>query len=56
MLEFIVRNLSTIIVGAVVLGILAAVTIKMIRDRINHKSSCAGNCANCPNSNVCRYD
>ena len=45
MLSLIIANLSTIIVGLIVLAIVAAVVIKLVRDKINHKSSCGCGCA-----------
>jgi ABC-type Mn2+/Zn2+ transport system permease subunit len=56
MLEFIAQNLPTIIIGAVVFGILAAVAVKIFRDHKNHKSSCACGCENCPSSGMCHHD
>lgn len=53
MLSFIMANLSTIIVGAIVFAVIAAVLVKLIRDKINHKSSCGGGCAGCPSAGIC---
>jgi len=52
MLEFIKGNVATILVGAVVFALFAAVMVKLIRDKLNHKSSCAG-CAGCPSAGMC---
>ncbi|HHU06029.1 MAG TPA: FeoB-associated Cys-rich membrane protein [Clostridiales bacterium] len=53
MLSLIIANLSTIIVGLIVLAIVAAVVIKLVRDKINHKSSCGCGCAGCPSAGIC---
>ncbi|HHU89478.1 MAG TPA: FeoB-associated Cys-rich membrane protein [Clostridiaceae bacterium] len=53
MLNFIENNLSSIIVGAIVFIIVGAVLIKLIRDKKNHKSSCAAGCSGCPMSGEC---
>lgn len=53
MLEFLMNNLGTIIVAAVVLAILALVTIGMISDRKRGRSSCGGACGGCPNAGLC---
>lgn len=45
---FIIANIGTIVVGAIVFGLVTAVVVKMIKDKKNHISSCGGNCANCP--------
>lgn len=53
MLEFFVENYGTIIVGVFVLALVTAVAVKLIKDKINHKSSCACGCAGCPNAGAC---
>jgi len=54
MLEFITANWATIVVGIVVLVIVAAVVVKLIRDKKMHRSSCGCGCANCPMSGNCK--
>lgn len=56
MIEFIVNNYGSIIVGAVVLVILAAVAIKLVRDKKNGKTSCSCGCDGCPGAAVCHQD
>ena len=56
MFEFIVQNLSTIIVGIIVLGIFAAVVVKLIKDHKNHKTSCGCGCDGCPSSDICHHN
>ncbi len=53
MLEFIQNNIGTILVGAVVLGILAFAAWKVISDKRKGKSSCSCGCSSCPNSELC---
>lgn len=53
MLDFIIANLSSIIVGAIVLLIVSAVVIKLIRDKMKHKSSCGACCSGCPMAKDC---
>ena len=53
MFEFIINNFSTIIVGGVVFGVVGMVSLKLIRDKKNHKSSCGGGCAGCPSNGMC---
>ena len=50
MLNFIVSNLATILVGAVVVAILALVVVKLIRDKKSHVSSCSCGCSGCPSA------
>lgn len=56
MLNFIFENLASIIVGTVVFAIVAAVVIKMIRDRKNQKTSCGCGCSGCPGTEKCGRD
>lgn len=46
-------NLSTMLVGSVVLLIVASVIFKMVKDKKKGKSSCGCKCANCPSSGMC---
>lgn len=57
MLSFINENLATIIVGAVVAAIFAAVVINLVRDRKLKKNSCGCGgcgCSGCPSAKNCR--
>ncbi len=53
--EFIVQNIGTIAVAAVLIAVTAAIVIKMYRDKKSGKSSCScGNaCGSCPMSGKC---
>ncbi|HWP52081.1 MAG TPA: FeoB-associated Cys-rich membrane protein [Clostridia bacterium] len=55
MFEIFSANLPTIIVGAIVFGVIALVVIKLIKDKINHNSSCGCGCAHCPSSGACHH-
>lgn len=53
MFDFIIQNIGSILVGAAVLAVIAAVCVKMIRDRLAGKHSCSCGCGGCPNSSAC---
>ncbi|NLE25871.1 MAG: FeoB-associated Cys-rich membrane protein [Clostridiaceae bacterium] len=53
MLNFLINNLPSIIVGTIVFVIIGAVVMKLIRDKKNHKSSCGACCAGCPMAGKC---
>ena len=47
MLHWVSANLSTIIVSAVLLAIIIAISIHLIRQKKKGRSSCGCNCAHC---------
>ncbi|MCC8074206.1 MAG: FeoB-associated Cys-rich membrane protein [Clostridiales bacterium] len=47
MLSFISNNIGTIIVLAVLIAVVAAVTAKMIKDRKKGEHLCGGDCSKC---------
>lgn len=54
MLEFISANLATILVGAVVLAVVIAVTVSMVKKRGSGGScSCGCGCGQCAGSAIC---
>lgn len=53
MLTFLTENLATIIIAVIVIGILAAIITKMIKDKKKGKSSCSCGCENCAASEIC---
>ena len=53
MLEWLSQNWGTLVAGAVVLAIVAAVVIKIVRDKRQHKGGCSCGCAGCPGAGVC---
>lgn len=46
-------NAQTIAVAAVVLMMLAAVAVRLVQNKKNHKSSCGCNCSGCPINGSC---
>lgn len=53
MWSFIVDNISTIVVLAILIVIVVAIIRKMIRDKKNNKCSCGGNCSGCGSASIC---
>ncbi len=53
MLEFLISNLATIIIGAVILVAVILIILKLRRDRKKGKSGCGCGCKDCPSSGVC---
>ena len=53
MIDFIVNNIGSIIVGLAVLALLLLLTWKLISDKKKGKSSCGGACTSCPNAGLC---
>ncbi|MBS6444611.1 MAG: FeoB-associated Cys-rich membrane protein [Ruminococcus sp.] len=53
MLEFLSNNLSTIVVGAILLGIVILVIKSMRNDKKAGKNSCGCGCSGCPNASIC---
>ena len=56
MLDFIVDNLGTILITVVLVTFLAAIVVKLVRDKRKGKSSCGGNCAHCALGDSCHGD
>lgn len=53
MIDWIVRNIATLITSFVLIVIIASIVIKMIRDRKKGKSSCGCKCSACPMNGSC---
>lgn len=53
MLTWLQNNLGTIVVAVIVFGILAAVAVKMLKDKKQGKSSCGNNCSHCAMHGQC---
>lgn len=53
MLEFLSAHVADLVIGAVIVAVVALVSIKMIRDKKKHVSSCGGSCADCPMHGKC---
>lgn len=53
MVVWIMDNIGTILICAVLIAIVAAVVVSMLRDRKKGKSSCGCNCAHCAMNGTC---
>lgn len=53
MLTWIIENLGTIIISAVLILAVAAVLVNMARNKRKGKSSCGCGCAGCPAGGIC---
>ena len=53
MLQWITDNLGTIIICAVLIGVVAAIIINMVWKKRSGKSSCCSGCAQCPMCHSC---
>lgn len=53
MLAWIMDNLATIIVCAILIAIVAAIVISMVRNKKKGKFSCSGGCAHCSMNGAC---
>lgn len=53
MFAWIAENIVTILICLALAGIVAAIIVKLIRDRRKGKSSCGCNCAHCAMAGAC---
>ena len=53
MLAFIGDNLATVLVCLVLAAIVAAIIVKLVRDKRKGKSNCGCNCAHCAMAGSC---
>jgi hypothetical protein len=53
MIAWIAENLGTIIVSAVLIAAIVAVSLRLVKDRKKGKSSCGCGCASCAMSGAC---
>lgn len=53
MLNWVTANLSTIIVSAILLAIIIAISTYLIRQRKRGRNSCGCNCAHCAMHGTC---
>ena len=53
MLAWLSQNAATIIICAVLIAVVATITVSMVKNRKKGKSSCGCGCANCPMSGSC---
>lgn len=56
MFAWILGNMATIIICAVLIGIVVAIIVSMVKNKRRGKSSCGCGCANCPMSGSCHQD
>ena len=52
-MSWLISNLGTIIVSAVIIGIVALIVFKHFKNKKAGVSSCAAGCANCPMKGKC---
>lgn len=53
MLIFLLENLATVLIAAVLLAVLAGIVLFMRKNKKQGKSACGCGCANCPMSGEC---
>ncbi len=53
MIDFIVNNIGSVVVGLLVLALVIGLSVKLIRDKKQGKSSCSCGCGGCPNAEFC---
>ncbi|HPE16145.1 MAG TPA: FeoB-associated Cys-rich membrane protein [Oscillospiraceae bacterium] len=57
MFAFLLQNLGTILVGAALLAVVAAVSVYLFRSRKKGKSvGCGGCCSGCPGASYCHRE
>ncbi|MGN0459791.1 MAG: FeoB-associated Cys-rich membrane protein [Ruminococcus sp.] len=56
MLEWLMNNISTIIVGMIVLAVIIAIVIRMIKNKKRGKTSCNCGCSGCPMGDSCHKE
>ena len=53
MIDYLIANAGTIIVLLILVTVLAAIVVKMIRDKKKCKGLCSCGCTGCPSKDVC---
>lgn len=53
MIDFLINNIGTIIVGLILLAVLVLISAKMVRDKRHGKTSCGCGCEHCQNAEYC---
>lgn len=53
MMNWLALNWASLVVGAFVAAVIAAVIVRMIRDKKRHKSVCGCSCSGCPGASYC---
>ena len=54
MLSWLQNNIGTVIVSLILAAAVAAVIVKLIRDKRRGRTSCGCGCDRCPSANGCR--
>lgn len=54
MMDWIINNLSTILVSLVLLGLISLVIRKMVKDKKKGVTSCGSSCSGCAMSGSCK--
>ena len=54
MLAWLSQNWGSLLVGAIVIGIVAVIVWRIVRNRRAGKTVCGGDCANCHGCSACR--
>ena len=52
-IDWLIANIGSILVGVVVLAVVALVIALMVREKKQGKSSCGNSCASCPMAGKC---
>lgn len=53
-MDWLIANLSTIIICAVLLSVVAAIVVSLIRNKKKGKTSCGCGCSSCPMAEECQ--
>lgn len=53
MLQWLLDNWATVLICMALVAVIAAVIVKLIKDKKKGKSSCGGNCGCCPMGGAC---
>ena len=56
MLEWLGQNGATIVVGAIVFGVIAMIIYKMIKDKKSGKKGCGCGCGGCSMKDICHQE
>lgn len=54
MLTWLCENAATLVIGGLLLAAVAAIVVKIVRDRKKGKSTCGCGCSSCPMGGACR--
>ncbi len=55
MFAWLYENLATIVISAVLAGVVALILVRMVRNRKNGNSSCGCGCGGCPMDGSCHH-